>query len=65
LPIFNTLPAIWNGWNGKQWNPDIGLAGVVFGHGTALLGSHSDGQLFSREASRLRGQCDNRLGYGT
>ena len=19
-----TLPAIWDGWNGKQWNPDIG-----------------------------------------
>ena len=19
-----TPPAIWDGWNGKQWNPDIG-----------------------------------------
>jgi hypothetical protein len=42
-----------------------GLAGMVSGHSSALLASHPSGQLFSREAIGLRGQCDERLGYYT
>ena len=42
-----------------------GLAGIIFGHGTALSGSHASGQFFSGEAVRLRGQCDERFGYCT
>ena len=30
------------------------LASIVFGHGSALLASHTSGQLFSREAIGLR-----------
>lgn len=39
------------------------LAGIVFGHGPALLASHTGGQFFSRKGSGLRGQCEERLAY--
>src|SRR6516225_4744569 len=41
------------------------LANSVFGHDSALMASHTSGQLFSRKTVGLRGQCDERLGYCT